>query len=96
MLVFDKTYNYYLQFAHWINEEVYIVCQLKYNVKFEIQKVLFEKLLEKNEYGMCHIEHIHLEFKKNKKIKGYCLRLFLLRRNRFDKPFGYNVNNYRS
>src|SRR5690554_5780785 len=60
MLVFDKAYNHYRQFADWTEEGVYFVCRLKDNAKVEVQEVLFEKLLEKDEYGVSRIEHIHL------------------------------------
>ena len=75
MLVFDKAYNYYRQFAEWTNEEVYFVCRLKDNAKSEVQEVLFEKLLDKNEYGVYRIEHIHLKYKIDKQEKTVCLRL---------------------
>ena len=75
MLVFDKAYNYYRQFADWTEEGVYFVCRLKNNAKAEVQEVLFEKLLEKDEYGVHRIEHIHLNYKKEKQEKTLCLRL---------------------
>jgi len=75
MLVFDKAYNYYMQFAEWTDEGVYFVCRLKDNAKAEVQEVLFEKKLGKNEYGVYQIEHIHLKYKKDKQEKTLCLRL---------------------
>jgi hypothetical protein len=45
MLVFDKAYNYYLQFAEWTEEGVYFVCRLKDNAKAEVQDVIFENPL---------------------------------------------------
>jgi hypothetical protein len=79
MLVFDKAYNYYRQFAEWTDEEVYFVCRLKDNAKSEVQEVLFEKLLGKNEYGVYRIEHVHLKYKKEKQEKILCLRLVYYR-----------------
>jgi FOG: Transposase and inactivated derivatives len=89
MIVFDKAYNYYLQFARWTTAGVNFVCRLKDNAKYEVQEVLFEKKLEKGEFGVYKIEHIHLKYKeteegkeegkkkgkKVKKIKTLCLRL---------------------
>jgi hypothetical protein len=92
MLVFDKAYNYYLQFAKWSKDCVYFVCRLKENAKYEVQeegKPLFEKKLEKGEFGVYKIEHIHIQYsetveitvegkKKTKKVKQkktLCLRL---------------------
>lgn len=61
MLVFDKAYNYYQQFADWTQEGVSFVCRLKDNAKAILQEVLFEKaLIGKDEYGVYKVEHIHL------------------------------------
>jgi hypothetical protein len=50
MIVFDKAYNYYLQFAQWTQSGVNFVCRLKDNAKYEVQHApLFEKKLEKDE-----------------------------------------------
>lgn len=89
MIVFDKAYNYYLQFAKWTEDGVNYVCRLKDNAKYEVQEVLFEKKLEKEEFGVSKVEHIHLKYKqtieaqvagkkKKKKVKvtkTLCLRL---------------------
>ena len=40
MIVFDKAYNHYLQFAHWSEESVNFVCRLKDNAKYEVQQVV--------------------------------------------------------
>ena len=89
MIVFDKAYNYYLQFAQWTEANVNFVCRLKDNAKYEVQEVLFESKLEKDGFGVYKIEHIHLNYKetiestvegkkkskKVKKTKTLCLRL---------------------
>jgi len=75
MLVFDKAYNFYQQFAEWTEEDVFFVCRLKDNAKAELQEVLFEKTLGKDEYGVYRVEHIHLKYKKDKQDKTLCLRL---------------------
>ena len=75
MLVFDKAYNFYQQFAEWTEEGVFFVCRLKDNAKVELQEVLFDKALCKDEYGVYRIEHIHLKYKKDKLEKTLCLRL---------------------
>ncbi|MDR1631665.1 MAG: transposase, partial [Dysgonamonadaceae bacterium] len=41
MTVFDKAYNYYLQFAKWTQEGIFFVCRLKDNAKYEVQHVIF-------------------------------------------------------
>ena len=90
MIVFDKAYNYYLQFAKWTHSGINFVCRLKDNAKYEVQDVpMFEKKLEKEEFGVYKVEHIHIQYKetvetivgekkkpqKVKKIKTLCLRL---------------------
>jgi IS4 transposase len=74
MIVFDKAYNHYLQFAHWTREGVNFVCRLKDNAVYELQGVLFEKELTDDEFGVMKEEHIHLKYKENKKLKTLCLR----------------------
>jgi len=93
MLVFDKAYNYYRQFADWTEEGVYFVCRLKDNAKAEVQEVLFEKLLEKDEYGVHRIEHIHLNFKKGKQQKTLCLRLVYYRDEQ-GRKYKFITNNW--
>jgi len=90
MIVFDKAYNYYLQFAKWSQADINFVCRLKDNAKYEVQgDPLFEKKLEKDEFGVYKEEHIHIQYKetveenvegkkkskKIKKTKTLCLRL---------------------
>jgi hypothetical protein len=75
MLVFDKAYNFYQQFAQWTEEGVNFVCRLKDNAKVQLQEVLFEKTLQKEESGVYKVEHIHLEYKKDKRPEILCLRL---------------------
>lgn len=67
ILVFDKTYNHYLQFADWTREGVNFVCRLKDNTKAQVEDVVFEKTLIKDELGVYKIEHIHLDYKCEKK-----------------------------
>lgn len=75
MLVFDKAYNYYLQFAEWTRQGVNFVCRLKDNAKVLVQEVLFERTLSKEESGVYKVEHIHLDYKQDKQVKTVCLRL---------------------
>ena len=90
MIVFDKAYNYYLQFAKWTEAGVNFVCRLKDNAKYEVQgNSLFERKLGKDEFGVYKVEHIHIQYretvetnvegrkkaKKVKQLKTLCLRL---------------------
>jgi hypothetical protein len=90
MIVFDKAYNYYLQFAKWTESGVNFVCRLKDNAKYEVHgEPVFEKDLGKGEFGVYKVEHIHISYretvetgkeekkktKKSKQKKKLCLRL---------------------
>jgi hypothetical protein len=93
MLVFDKAYNYYQQFADWTQEGVFFVCRLKDNAKALLQEVLFEKALEKNSYGVYKVEHIHLQYKKDKQEKTLCLRLVYYRDEK-GRKYKFITNNW--
>jgi transposase len=90
MVVFDKAYNYYLQFAKWTARGVNFVCRLKENARYQVQgEPMFEKKLGQDEFGVYRVEHIHIQYtetikvnvdgkKKAQKIKQQktlCLRL---------------------
>jgi len=61
MIVFNKAYKHYLQFARWTQEGINFVCRLKDNAVYEVQQVLFEKTLTDQEFGGMKGEHIHLK-----------------------------------
>jgi hypothetical protein len=74
MIVFDKAYNWYLQFAKWTQEGIFFVCRLKDNAVYEVIETLFEKELPEKQAGVMKVEHIHLQYKDDKKQKTLCLR----------------------
>jgi hypothetical protein len=108
MIVFDKAYNYYLQFAKWTAMGVNFVCRLKDNAKYEVQGApLFEKKLEKEEFGVYKVEHIHINYsetveinregkKKTKKVKQkkrLCLRLVFYKDEQ-GRKYKFITNNW--
>jgi len=108
MVVFDKAYNYYLQFAEWTEAGVNFVCRLKDNAKYEVQDTpLFEKKLGKDEFGVYKVEHIHIEYtktveinvegkKKTKKVKRQkilCLRLVFYKDDQ-GRKYRFITNNW--
>lgn len=93
MLVFDKAYNYYMQFAEWTDEEVSFVCRLKDNARAEVQETLFENPLGKDEHGVYRIDHIHLKYKKGKQEKTLCLRLVYYRDEQ-GRKYKFITNNW--
>jgi hypothetical protein len=70
MIVFDKAYNHYYQFAQWTVEEVNFVCRLKDNAVYEVVETMFEKTLTGKQFGVMKDEHIHLKYKDIKKGKS--------------------------
>jgi len=108
MIVFDKAYNYYLQFAKWTKAGVNFVCRLKDNAKYEVQgEPLFEKTLGKDEFGVYKVEHIHIQYKetvetkvegkkktkKAKQVKTLCLRLVWYKDEQ-GRKFKFITNNW--
>ncbi|MDD4576366.1 MAG: IS4 family transposase [Bacteroidales bacterium] len=93
MLVFDKAYNYYKQFAEWTEEGVYFVCRLKENAKAEVQEILFDEKLKKDEKGVYRIERILLRYKEDKQEKTICLRLVFYRDEQ-GRKYKFITNNW--
>jgi hypothetical protein len=108
MVVFDKAYDYYLQFAKWTDAGVNFVCRLKDNAKYEVQgAALFEKDLGKDEFGVYKVEHIHISYsetvemnvegkKKTKKVKQQetlCLRLVFYKDEQ-GRKYRFITNNW--
>jgi len=61
--------------------------------KTEVQEVLFEKPLDKDEHGVSRIEHIHLKYKKEIKEKTLCLRLVYYRDEQ-GRKYKFITNNW--
>jgi hypothetical protein len=108
MIVFDRAYNYYLQFAKWTKSGVNFVCRLKDNAKYEVQgEPLFEKTPVKDESGVYKVEHIHIRYKetvetkvegkkktkKAKQIRTLCLRPVWYRDEQ-GRNFKFITNNW--
>ncbi|SCM59535.1 IS4 family transposase [Petrimonas mucosa] len=107
MVVFDKAYNYYLQFAKWTRQGVNFVCRLKDNARYEVQEVLHEKKLEKGEHAVYKVKHIHVQYiekvetgtegkKKRKKVRQtrtLCLRLVWYRDEQ-GRKYKFITNNW--
>ena len=93
MPVFDKAYNFYCQFSDWTKEGGNFVCRLKDNAKSQLQEVLFEKELKKEESGVYKIEHIHLDYKRGKKKETLCLRLVYYKDEK-GRKYKFITNNW--
>lgn len=74
MIVFDRAYNYYLQFGQWTEQHINFVCRMKKSAVYEVIETLYENELPKDKPGVLLEEHIHLTYKKGKVLRTLCLR----------------------
>lgn len=79
MIVFDRAYNHYLQFAKWTAQQVNFVCRLKRNAVYEVREVVFKAELQDGKPGVPSEEHIHINYKENNEEKTLCLRKVVYR-----------------
>jgi len=73
MLVFDKAYNYYQQFARWTEQKIYFVTRQKSNAVYKVLETISETTLPKKQAGVIKEEIIEVTYKQNK--KEYALKL---------------------
>jgi len=62
MVVFDRAYNYYHQFALWTQKNVFFVTRLKKNAVYKVIEVLQKHEKEKNKAMVLREEIIELEY----------------------------------
>jgi hypothetical protein len=79
MLVFDKAYNFYRQFAYWTNKNIYFVTRQKSNAIYTVLQTIVDTAGIKGKamvYREEIIEIIYTEYKEKKKmiLKRVCYR----------------------
>jgi hypothetical protein len=74
MIVFDKAYNYYRQFAKWTERDIYFVTRQKSNAVYEVLETVMEKTWEKGKAGVFKEEIIAVAYKEGKEDKKLTLR----------------------
>lgn len=74
VLVFDKAYNYYKQFARWTDGKIYFVTRQKTNAVYEVLETAIERELEKDKPGVSKEEIITVSYKEGKEVKKLRLR----------------------
>lgn len=62
MVVFDRAYNYYHQFALWTNKQVFFVTRIKKNAVYKVIETSREHTKEKNKAMVLREETIELEY----------------------------------
>lgn len=93
MIVFDRAYNHYQQFAQWTEQDVNFVCRLKSNAVYEVIETLCEQDLQNGESGVLREEHIHLDYKQSKQQKKLCLRKVTYRDDQ-KRIYQFITNNF--
>ena len=93
MIVFDKAYNHYLQFAKWTNEKVYFVCRMKSNAVYERVSEEFEQTLKPKEAGVLKEEHIELTYQEDRTEKKLRLRKITYRDEK-GRCYEFICNNF--
>jgi len=74
MLVFDKAYNYYQQFAQWSKDDVYFVTRQKTNAVYEVIKKISSRRIKKDTALVLREELIEISYKIGKEKKILKLR----------------------
>jgi len=93
MIVFDRAYNHYEQFAQWTQQHINFVCRLKSNAVYEVMETLLEQNLQAAESGVLKEEHIHLNYKEDRKQKTLCLRKVTYRDDQ-NRVYEFISNNF--
>lgn len=94
MIVFDRAYNHYLQFAQWTQRHINFVCRLKKNAVYQVQEVLFSGNLQDETPGVLLEEHIHLAYIEDKQEKILCLRKVTYRDDK-GRMYEFITNNFK-
>ena len=93
MIVFDRAYNHYLQFARWTAQQVNFVCRLKKNAVYQLQEVLFQQDLLNDEQCVLCEEHLHLAYRVGNQEKTLCLRKVRYRDEK-GRMYDFITNNF--
>lgn len=75
LMVFDRAYNHYLQFAKWSQNKVFFITRKKSNAKYNVISTVENTSLKGKEHGVHKDQIIELQYKENKEEKILRLRL---------------------
>lgn len=74
MLVFDKAYNFYRQFAYWTNKNIYFVTRQKTNALYTVLQTLIDTASIKGKAMIYREEIIEVIYTENKEKKTLILK----------------------
>jgi len=93
MIVFDRAYNHYLQFAKFTQKQINFVCRLKSNAIYEVVQEQFCQTQTDSGFGVLKEEHIHLKYKDENTEKTLCLRKVSYRDDK-GRIYEFITNNF--
>ena len=93
MIVFDRAYNHYLQFAKFTQDKINFVCRLKRNALYQVVQELYCQNQTDSGFGVLKEEHIHLKYTDEKKEKTLCLRKVVYRDDK-GRIYEFITNNF--
>jgi len=93
MIVFDRAYNHYLQFAKWTEQKINFVCRLKKNAVYEVINQVFIQDIEVSGQGVLKEEIIRIKYKENKQENDLCLRKVTYRDEK-GRIYEFITNNF--
>ena len=93
MIVFDRAYNYYKQFAEWTGKNIYFVTRQKSNALYEVIETISETKLAKKIAGVSMEQLIEISFKQGKEIILLKLRRVCYQDNH-NRQYVFICNNF--
>jgi hypothetical protein len=93
MIVFDRAYNHYLQFAKFTEKQINFVCRLKHNANYLVLQKVFSQTQADNGFGVLKEEHIILRYLEEKQEKTLLLRKVTYRDDK-GRIYDFITNNF--
>ena len=93
MIVFDRAYNHYFQFAKFTEDKINFVCRLKKNAVYQVEQELYGQNQSDSGFGVLKEEHIHLKYRDEKQEKSLCLRKVTYRDDK-GRLYEFITNNF--
>ncbi|WP_158614715.1 IS4 family transposase [Flavobacterium sp. RSP49] len=93
IIVFDRAYNHYLQFAKFTQNKINFTFRLKSNAVYEVVQESFCQIQGRTGFGVLKEEHIHLKYKEENQEKNLCLRKVVYRDDK-GRIYEFITNNF--
>lgn len=93
MVVFDKAYNDYEQYATWTGEDVYFVTRQKENAVYSVLEVKQKSSVKRNTSGVKKEEYISLLYKQAGKLQTLILRRIEYQ-DELNRQYVFLTNNF--